>query len=67
MSHFLLAMMLYPDVQRRAQAELNSVLGVAPGRMPTFADRERLPYSEMSSHLLYSKPDLKLSTVQAIV
>ncbi|THH09320.1 hypothetical protein EW146_g8712, partial [Bondarzewia mesenterica] len=41
-SHFLLAMVHYPDVMRRAQQELDDVLG--GDRLPTFADRERLPY-----------------------
>ncbi len=35
-------MMLYPDVQRKAQAELDSVLGGE--RLPTFDDQEDLPY-----------------------
>ncbi|CAL1709839.1 unnamed protein product [Somion occarium] len=39
---FLLAMVLYPDVQRRAQAELQSIVG--SNRMPAFADRPSLPY-----------------------
>jgi cytochrome P450 len=39
---FFLAMSLYPDVQRKAQKELDTVLG--PGKIPTFADRESLPY-----------------------
>lgn len=38
-------MALFPDVQRKAQAELDSVLGAADWlRLPTFADRESLPY-----------------------
>ncbi|RAH49639.1 cytochrome P450 [Aspergillus brunneoviolaceus CBS 621.78] len=42
---FFLAMALFPDVQRKAQAELDSVLGAADRlRLPTFADRENLPY-----------------------
>ncbi len=35
-------MQLYPDVQRKAQAEIDAVVG--PDRMPTFADRPNLPY-----------------------
>ena len=35
-------MVTYPDVQKRAQAELDSVVGRA--RIPTFSDFERLPY-----------------------
>ncbi|PYI28700.1 cytochrome P450 oxidoreductase OrdA-like protein [Aspergillus indologenus CBS 114.80] len=40
---FFLAMALFPAVQRKAQAELDAVLGPA-ARLPTFADRENLPY-----------------------
>jgi cytochrome P450 len=35
-------MTLYPEVQAKAQAELDAVVG--RDRLPTFADRERLPY-----------------------
>lgn len=40
--HFLLAMMHYPDVLRKAQAELDTVVG--QHRLPTFKDRPSLPY-----------------------
>jgi cytochrome P450 len=39
---FLLAMVLHPDVQKRAQAEIDSVVG--RDRLPTFEDRASLPY-----------------------
>ncbi|KAG2336897.1 cytochrome P450 [Suillus weaverae] len=39
---FALAMVLYPDVQKRAQAEIDSVVG--RDRLPTFEDRASLPY-----------------------
>ncbi|VDC00556.1 unnamed protein product [Peniophora sp. CBMAI 1063] len=42
MSHFVLAMILHPEVLRRAQVEIDSVVGV--DRLPTFEDRGRLPY-----------------------
>ena len=35
-------MLLYPEVQRRGQEELDRVLG--RGNLPTFEDMERLPY-----------------------
>jgi cytochrome P450 len=35
---------MYPDVQKRAQAEIDSVTGRA--RLPTFDDRESMPYIE---------------------
>ncbi|KAI9457948.1 cytochrome P450 [Lactarius psammicola] len=39
---WLLAMIAYPEVQKRAQAELDEVVGSA--RPPTFADLPSLPY-----------------------
>ena len=36
--------MLYPECQKRAQAELDTVIG--PDRYPTTADRSKLPYLE---------------------
>jgi cytochrome P450 len=39
---FLMAMMLYPDVQARARAELNQV--VMHDKMPSIDDRPSLPY-----------------------
>ena len=35
-------MQLYPEVQRKAQAELDSVVGT--DRLPTLKDRDDLPY-----------------------
>ncbi|KAI0754760.1 cytochrome P450 [Daedaleopsis nitida] len=42
LSAFFVAMSLHPDVQRKAQAELDAVVGEA--RFPKVADRDRLPY-----------------------
>ncbi|KAH7890379.1 cytochrome P450 [Phlebopus sp. FC_14] len=42
LSSFFLAMLLYPQVQAKAQAELDCVIG--PGRLPDFNDRPLLPY-----------------------
>ncbi|KAJ7605462.1 cytochrome P450 [Mycena polygramma] len=42
LSWFMLAMVLYPDVQSKIQAELDAVVGRS--RLPTFADRDHLPY-----------------------
>ncbi|KAF7355868.1 Cytochrome P450 [Mycena venus] len=39
---FLFAMLSFPEVQRRAQTELDEVIGRS--RMPTFADYNNLPY-----------------------
>ncbi|KDQ62047.1 hypothetical protein JAAARDRAFT_148681 [Jaapia argillacea MUCL 33604] len=41
---FFLAMMLFPDVQKKAQAEIDAVIG--SDRLPSFEDRESLPYME---------------------
>ena len=32
----------FPEIQKRAQAELDAVIG--PRRLPTFADKDKLPY-----------------------
>ena len=37
-------MTLHPEVQRKAQEELDRVVGT--DRLPTFADRDNLPYLE---------------------
>jgi len=39
---FLLAMTMHPDIQKKAQEELDAVIG--PNRLPTLADRDSLPY-----------------------
>ncbi|EGN99055.1 hypothetical protein SERLA73DRAFT_54575 [Serpula lacrymans var. lacrymans S7.3] len=41
---FVLAMVLYPHVQERAQAEIDAVVG--RDRLPRFDDRPSLPYIE---------------------
>lgn len=37
-------MAIFPDVQRKAQQEIDQVIGC--GRLPTITDRENLPYVE---------------------
>jgi cytochrome P450 len=39
---FLVAMSLYPDVLKRAQNELDFIIG--RDRLPTFEDHQRLPF-----------------------
>ncbi|KAH9162257.1 cytochrome P450, partial [Lactarius sanguifluus] len=39
---FILAMTLYPEVQRKAQAEIDRVIGTL--RLPDFSDQDALPY-----------------------
>ncbi|KAG1814714.1 cytochrome P450 [Suillus subaureus] len=53
LSHFILAMVQHPHVLRRAQAELDDVLGSRGSglpsqakRLPTFEDRPKLPYCD---------------------
>jgi cytochrome P450 len=41
---FLLAMVLYPEVQAKAQAEIDQVVG--KDRLPDFNDRPMLPYMD---------------------
>lgn len=41
---FILAMVLYPEVQTRAQAEIDSVIGEGLQRLPHWEDRSSLPY-----------------------
>ncbi|CAE6435078.1 unnamed protein product [Rhizoctonia solani] len=41
---FVLAMALYPEVQAKAQQEIDAVVG--SNRLPTFSDRPNLPYIE---------------------
>ncbi|PKS09030.1 hypothetical protein jhhlp_003643 [Lomentospora prolificans] len=42
---FMLCMVLNPEVQEKAHAQLDSVLG--PDRLPDFDDRPRLPYIDL--------------------
>jgi hypothetical protein len=44
MHSLFLILVLFPQVQRRAQAELDVVIG--RDRLPTLDDRPRLPYIE---------------------
>ncbi|QRV98130.1 cytochrome P450 family protein [Ceratobasidium sp. AG-Ba] len=39
---FIIAMILYPEVQAKAQGEVDSVVG--DGRLPDMSDRDRMPY-----------------------
>lgn len=38
----MLAMVLHPEIQAKARQEMDLTLG--PGQLPTFADKESLPY-----------------------
>ena len=39
-----MAMVMFPEVQRKAQAEIDQVIG--PDRLPTLEDRKDLPYMD---------------------
>ena len=43
-------MVLYPEVQKRAQKEMDSVLG--HGHLPRFGDEDALPYLKAIRHEL---------------
>ncbi|KAJ7612732.1 cytochrome P450 [Roridomyces roridus] len=45
-STFILAMVLHPECQARAQEEIDSVLGKDLSRLPDFEDRQNLPFVE---------------------
>ncbi|KAF7357531.1 Cytochrome p450 [Mycena sanguinolenta] len=44
LTSFCLAMALYPEIQKKAQTEINTVIGT--DRLPEFEDRPLLPYVE---------------------
>lgn len=56
MSHLILALILNPEKLAKAQREIDTVL--SPSRLPTFADRAALPYTEciMSETLRWGAP-----------
>lgn len=39
---FILAMLIHPEIQRKAREEIDSVVGA--DRLPDFSDQERMPY-----------------------
>jgi len=61
MAFWVLAMLVYPETQARAQAELDAVIGRT--RLPTFADYPHLPYIRaMVKELLRWRPIVPLIT-----
>ncbi|KAK1232038.1 hypothetical protein PQX77_004821, partial [Marasmius sp. AFHP31] len=63
---FILAMTLHPEVQVRAQEEIESVVG--PGGVPDFNDRDSLPYmNAIISEVLRWRPVLPLSVAHRAV
>jgi len=41
---FILAMLLYPEAQKHAQAEIDSMIGSNLARLPGWENRTSLPY-----------------------
>lgn len=51
LSSFVLAMTLHPEVARKAQAEIDQVVGTS--RLPELDDKDSLPYLECIIKELY--------------
>jgi cytochrome P450 len=63
---FVLLMTMYPDVQRRAQAEIDEVVG--KDRLPTWADEASLPYvSSVIKEVLRVAPVTRLGKLFAVL
>jgi len=65
LENFILAMIKYPEALRKAQEEIDSVIGHS--RLPTFSDRPSLPYVEamLTETLRWGCP-VPLSTLRSI-
>ena len=44
MTAMFLVIAFFPEVQKKAQAEIDAIVG--PDRLPTLSDRQSLPYME---------------------
>ena len=61
MHTFFLTMLLYPEVQARARREIEEVVG--PDRLPTFDDRDVVPYIDaLIREVLRWAPIVRLGT-----
>ena len=66
MYSLFLALVLFPQVQRRAQEELDVVIG--RDRLPTFDDRSRLPYVEaLCKELMRWQMVTPMGTIQRVL
>ena len=64
--YFIMAMALYPSVQKRIQDEIDRVVG--KNRLPTFDDRSSLPYVEaVLRETLRWRPALPLAMPHATI
>jgi cytochrome P450 len=65
LTSFALAMIKFPEVQRRGQQEIDDVIGTQ--RLPVFADRQRLPYVDaMVKELLRWFPVTPIGTAHNV-
>jgi len=65
MKSFILAMLLHPDVQEKAQGELDLVIGRE--RLPTFEDRPNLPFIDaVCKEVLRWRPVTPLAVPHAV-
>jgi fumagillin biosynthesis cytochrome P450 monooxygenase len=65
LNSFILAMLLFPDVQRKAQKEIDDVIGT--GRLPQFEDHGNLPYvSALVKESLRWFPVLPVATTHVV-
>ncbi|KAF5315496.1 hypothetical protein D9619_007173 [Psilocybe cf. subviscida] len=65
MNSFIYAMAVFPEVQRKAQQEIDKVIGRE--RFPTFEDWESLPYTEaIMREILRWKPVLPLGVAHRV-
>jgi hypothetical protein len=48
-----MAMLLYPEALKKAQKEIDAVVGT--DRLPTMSDRKNLPYSKLERYISESK------------
>ena len=66
MISFFLVLALFPQVQSRAQAELDVVVG--RDRLPTLDDRQRLPYIEaLCKELMRWQMVTPIGTVRSLI
>jgi cytochrome P450 len=63
MAVFLIACMLHPEAQEKARREIDAVVG--RDRLPTFEDRQRLPFVDaMCNEVLRWRPVLPIGRSQ---
>ena len=66
MISFFLVLALFPQVQRRAQAELDVVVG--RDRLPTLDDKQRLPYIEaLCKELMRWQMVTPIGTIRSLI